>query len=389
MKKFYSLLFYSFLLFSYGNLTAQDIDIPVRFAAGNFITGNNIRQQSFQKQELQASLFNNDYYVLVQFSKLPSLPVQQNLRKAGLNLETYIPGNAYLSTVSNGYDFTKAGQSGIISVNIIPAFYKIDKAFSGFREAGNKDAQLLMAVSYYTSVNRSVVIEALLHLGALIIPTKFLETNVVFIQVDTGKINAIAALPFVSYISLQSLLSPSGKNLNGKGIVVGVGDNSEIITPHIDFNSRVINRVPFPFSFHGIHVSGTVAGAGLLDPKHNGMAPRATIVSQYFSDIITAAPTYVADYNMVVTNNSYTNAQDSCAGSGAYDVVSNYIDRQMGAHEKLLHVFAAGNDGRNTCSPYPYGYATIKSGYQVAKNVLTVGSVDTLYGPAFLPAAGR
>ncbi|MFZ1369515.1 MAG: hypothetical protein WAR78_03990, partial [Ferruginibacter sp.] len=271
MKKFYSLLFYSFLLFSYGNLTAQDIDIPVRFAAGNFITGNNIRQQSFQKQELQASLFNNDYYVLVQFSKLPSLPVQQNLRKAGLNLETYIPGNAYLSTVSNGYDFTKAGQSGIISVNIIPAFYKIDKAFSGFREAGNKDAQLLMAVSYYTSVNRSVVIEALLHLGALIIPTKFLETDVVFIRVDTGKVNAIAALPFVSYISLQSLtdrplnyksrgkhavaalLSPSGKNLNGKGIVVGVGDNSEIITPHIDFNSRVINRVPFPFSFHGIH----------------------------------------------------------------------------------------------------------------------------------------
>ncbi|HQW91447.1 MAG TPA: S8 family serine peptidase [Ferruginibacter sp.] len=406
MKKFYSLLFYSFLLFSYGKITAQDIDIPVRFAAGNFITGNNIRQQSFQKQELQVSLFNNNYYVLVQFSKLPSLPVQQNLRKAGLNLETYIPGNAYLATVSNGFDFTKAGQSGIISINIIPAFYKIDKAFTGYRQTGNMDGQLLMAVSYYTSVNRSVVIEALLQLGALIMPTKFLETDVVFIRVDTGKVNAIAALPFVSYISLQSLtdrplnyksrgkhavaalLSPSGKNLNGKGIVVGVGDNAEIVTQHIDFNSRVINRVPFPFSFHGIHVSGTVAGAGLLDPKHNGMAPRATIVSQYFSDIITAAPTYVADYNMVVTNNSYTNAQDSCAGSGAYDVVSNYIDRQMGEHEKLLHVFAAGNDGRNTCSPYPYGYATIKSGYQVAKNVLTVGSVDTLYAPAFFTSRG-
>ncbi|MBK8611777.1 MAG: hypothetical protein IPL84_18060 [Chitinophagaceae bacterium] len=98
-------------------------------------------------------------------------------------------------------------------------------------------------------------------------------------------------MPFVMYISLQSLadktlnyksvgkhavtnlLSPAGKNLSGKGVVVGVGDNSEIVTQHIDFNDRVINRVPFPFSFHGIHVSGTVAGAGILDQRHHGMAP--------------------------------------------------------------------------------------------------------------------
>ena len=60
------------------------------------------------------------------------------------------------------------------------------------------------------------------------------------------------------------------------------------------------------------------------------------------------------DYNMVVTNNSYTNADDSCAGIGAYDVISNYVDKQMGDYPKLLHVFSAGNDGRNTCSPYPY-----------------------------------
>ena len=49
----------------------------------------------------------------------------------------------------------------------------------------------------------------------------------------------------------------------------------------------------------------------------------------------------------------------------------------MSDYEKLLHVFAAGNDGNLTCSPYPIKYATIKSGYQVAKNVLTVGALDT------------
>ena len=406
MKKFYPLYFFTLLLFSYSSITAQNTDMPVRFTAGNFITGNNIQKQSFQKEDLQVSFFNNDYYVLVQFSKLPSLQVQQNLRNAGLNLETYLPGNAYLATIKNSFDFSQANQSEIISINNIPSFYKIDDALAVYTESNNNEDQKLIAVSYYTAVNKETVLAELQKAGALIVPTKFTVTNVIFIKVDTEKVNTIATLPFVSYISLQSLtdkllnyksvgkhavtslLSPSGKNLSGKGIVVGVGDNSEIITPHLDFTSRVINRVPFPFSFHGVHVSGTVAGAGLLDPKHNGMAPRATIVSQYFSDIITTAPTYVADYNMVVTNNSYTNAQDSCAGSGAYDVVSNYTDKQMGDYEKLLHVFAAGNDGRNTCSPYPVTFATIKSGYQCAKNVLTVGGLDTLYAPLIISSRG-
>jgi len=406
MKKFYSYCFYFLLLTGCLSATAQNIDKPVRFAAGNFITGNNIQKQSFQKENLQASFFNGSYFVLVQFSVLPSLQQQSELRNAGCDLQAYIPGNAYLAAIKNAFDFTQASNYNIVSINTIPALYKKDIAFNNFQQAAGNASQKLMAVNLYTSVNQTDVIAELEKAGALIIPTKFTEPNVVFIQADISKADAIAALQFVSYLGLQSLtdkelnyksigkhavtslLAPSGKNLSGKGITVGVGDNAEIATVTLDFTGRVINRVPAPFSFHGIHVSGTVAGAGLLDPKHNGMAPRSTIISQYFSDILTQAPTYVTDYNMVVTNNSYTNADDSCAGSGAYDVVSNYVDKQMGDYRKLLHVFAAGNDGGNTCSPYPINFATIKSGYQVAKNVLTVGAIDTLYAPAFFTSRG-
>ena len=406
MKKIYSYCFY-FLLLSCGfTATAQTTDTPVRFTAGNFFTGNNIQKQSFQKENLQPSFFNNDYYALVQFSKLPSLKTQNELRNAGCDLQTYFPGNAYLATIKSSFDFAQAGGFNISSVNNIPLFYKKDIAFANFLQSANKENQKLITVSYYASVNKATVIAELEKIGALVVLTKYTDASVIFVQADIDKVDAIAALPFVSYIGLQtltdktlnyksigkhavtSLLSPSGKNLSGKGIAVGVGDNAEIATSTLDFTGRVINRVPVPLSFHGIHVSGTVAGAGLLDPKHNGMAPRSTIVSQYFSDIITMAPTYVADYKMVVTNNSYTTADDSCAGSGAYDVVSNYIDKQMGDYRKLLHVFAAGNDGRNTCSPYPLTFATIKSGYQVAKNVLTVGAVDTLYAATVFSSRG-
>jgi hypothetical protein len=406
MKKFYSFCFCAILFFSSAKLAAQNTDAPVRFAAGNFITGNNIQQQSFQKGSLQSSFYKDDFYVLVQFSQLPSVQVQNDLKNSGCILENYIPGNAYLATIKGSFDFLQAGRFGIISINAIPVFYKVDEALKGYRQPANKENQKAIAVGFYSSISRADVVAELEKAGAIILPTKFTDANVVFIQADMEKVDAIAALPFVSYISLQTLTdkalnykssgkhavtglqSPSGKNLSGRGIVVGVGDNAEIVSQHIDFTERVYNRVPFPYSLHGTHVSGTVAGAGLIDQRYNGMAPAATIVSQYFSDIITSAPTYVSDYNMVVTNNSYTNADEGCPGTGGYDVYSNYTDKQMGDFPKLLHVFAAGNDGRNTCSPYPLAYATIKSGYQVAKNVLTVGAVDTLYGPAVFTSRG-
>jgi hypothetical protein len=406
MKKFYSYCFF-FLLFSgWFTVTAQNTDIPVRFLAGNIITGNNIQKQVFQKENLQASFFNSDYYVLVQFSKLPSLQMQNNLRSAGCDLQTYLPDNAYLATIKSSFNFSQAGNFEITSINNIPSIYKKDRAFLNYQQSADKENQKLIAVSYYTSLSKAEVMQELENAGALIVPTKYTDANVVFIQADMRKVDAIAALPFVSYLGLQtltdkelnyksigkhavtSLLASSGKNLSGKGIAVGVGDNAEIATLTLDFTGRVINRVAVPFSFHGIHVSGTVAGAGLLDPKNNGMAPRATIVSQYYSDIITTAPTYVTDYNMVVTNNSYTTADAGCPGEGVYDVTSNYIDRQMGDYEKLLHVFAAGNDGNLTCSPFPFKYATIKTGYQVAKNVLTVGAIDTLYAAATFSSRG-
>jgi hypothetical protein len=406
MKKFYSFCFYAILILGSADITAQNNGVPVRFIAGSFITGNNIQQQRFQKVDLQSSFYKDDYYVLLQFSKLPSIQLQRDLRNAGCYLENYLPGNAYLATVKSSFDFLQAGQFGIISINNIPLLYKKDLALANFKESVEKESQHVFAVHYYSSLNKKDVVSELEKTGAIVEPTKFVDADAIFIRPDIEKADVIAALPFVSYISLQTLTdktlnykssgkhavtglqSPSGKNLRGRGIVVGVGDDAEIVSQHIDFTDRVYNRVPFLYSLHGTHVSGTVAGAGLIDQRYNGMAPEATIVSQYFSDIITTAPTYVSDYNMVVTNNSYTNADAGCPGEGVYNVYSNYTDKQMGDFPKLLHVFAAGNDGGRTCSPYPLGYATIKSGYQVSKNVLTVGAIDTLYNRAAFTSRG-
>ncbi|MEO5648221.1 MAG: S8 family serine peptidase, partial [Chitinophagaceae bacterium] len=128
--------------------------------------------------------------------------------------------------------------------------------------------------------------------------------------------------------------------------------------------------------YHGTHTTGTAAGGGLIDAKNKGMAPKATIVSQYYSDIILNTSTYVTDHNMNITSNSYYSAFQACPGNGVYDVLSNFIDAQAKNNSQVLHVIAAGNDGTYTCNPFPNAFATIKSGWQTGKNILTVGAYD-------------
>ena len=184
-------------------------------------------------------------------------------------------------------------------------------------------------------------------------------------RISRPKLPKIAALPFISSLNLQpdeaarslnynnraahgpdALGASAGRNLQGRQVTVGVGDNSDVYT-HIDFTGgadRPLSRIRSIATEQP--TTGTrQAGAGLLDPRYKGMAPQATIVSQFFTDILSFAPTYIADYNMVLTNNSYTDAVAGCPGEGEYDATSNYLDAQLAAYPHLLHVFAVGNDG--------------------------------------------
>ena len=375
-------------------LLAQNTDVPVHFAKGDLITGNNIARKTFTPAGLKTSLFSNQYFALIQFTELPSAQIRQQLKDAGIVLGDYIPGNAYLAAIPVNFDFTAAADYKIISINIIPAAFKIDPAVAGFKSSTSKGDNKLIAVTFNTVVNKIVAEEALKKAGALVVHTKFNAANVIFINpASANLVNAIAALPFVNYISLQqlnatpinyndialhsfsSIQSVLGRNLRGKNVTIGMGDNAEIST-HIDFTGRLINRVYNVPQYHGTHTSGTTAGGGILNPMYQGMAPKSTIVSQWFNDIITNTPTYVTDNNLIATNNSYTTADNGCPGEGVYDITSNYVDAQMKSYDEVLHVFAAGNDGGFSCSPYPASFATIKSGWQCAKNVITVGNLN-------------
>ncbi|UEG51134.1 S8 family serine peptidase [Ferruginibacter lapsinanis] len=392
MKK--HVLFILVVSFLSSYLMAQRPEQLVRFKSGVLPTNRNIAAGNFSKQAINRSLFNDRYFVLVQFESVPSQKIQNALKHAGVKLDRYISSNAYLASIPKDFNFTAAKSFSINTIAQIPPVYKIDDRLKKTDPVIDKENLRLVAVSYSASADAKMVQDELLKAGAQIIPTKISSAGVVFVEADKTVVDLMADLPFVTYISLQTikdkplnynsvaahgvgaLNSAAGKNLNGKNVTIGVGDNADIST-HIDFAGRLINRTPWIVTDHGTHTSGTAAGGGILDVKYKGMAPKATIISQFFSDIITTAPTYIADNNLVLTNNSYYSVDVGCPGEGEYDLLSSFVDEQTNSYKQLLHMIAAGNDGDFTCSPYPAFFGTVKSGWQSAKNVLTVGAINT------------
>ncbi|HZV69793.1 MAG TPA: S8 family serine peptidase [Saprospiraceae bacterium] len=171
------------------------------------------------------------------------------------------------------------------------------------------------------------------------------------------------------------LKSPLTRNLDGTGMIVGIGDGGRLGS-HQDLSSSVLDLASFGKSDHATQVTGIITGAGLLDPAFGfGYAPNAHILVRNFSDILWASPQYIADFGMSLTNNSYGVNLTDCTYIGDYNGTSAALDAMILAYPSLLHVFAAANSGGLTCTPYPTGYATISGGYQPAKNVLTVGAI--------------
>ncbi|MEN9569261.1 MAG: hypothetical protein RL172_492 [Bacteroidota bacterium] len=391
MQKTILYIFYTVILHLSLPALAQEPGV-VKFANGHFNTGSNISNQQFNQQQLQPALYQNRYYVLVQFNSLPNKFTRQQLQKAGIELGDYFPGNAFLAAIPADFNFKLASQYHINAINLLPALYKTDRRLQQL-SVTDSSKDKAFAVCFFATLPRQQVQQALQQAGAVLRYHKFAQGNIIYIQPNKAIINQIASLPFVNSISLQytkdqplnyssralhgvsALSSPAGKNLQGNGVSVGVGDNADIST-HIDFAGRLINRTPWIPDVHGTHTAGTTAGAGIINVKNQGMAPKSTVINQFFSDIIFNAPAYLQDYNMILSNNSYHSSGNGCTGNGDYDVLSNYIDKQLADNTSMLHVFASGNDGSSTCSPLPQSFGTVKSGWQVAKNVLTVGAVD-------------
>ncbi|HTQ28154.1 MAG TPA: S8 family serine peptidase, partial [Puia sp.] len=391
MKHVYLISLACCLLF--GSSFAQKLTAPLRLKNGEISRENNLLGKRPSGTSFQYTRYQQKYYTIIRFDQLPGPSEKDALAARGIRLFDYLPGNAFTAEISDSSVFRDLKNAHVNAIFRIPPGQKLAPALT--EESGQRSQVdgAVIAVTFFGSLDKSSVEKELQAAGAHLQFTKIQPRHTVFVKASEAAIRRMAELPFVAYISPQVLKdmplnynnraahgldvlgASSGRNLQGDHVAIGIGDNSDPST-HIDLTGRLVQRNPTNVQAHGTHTAGTVAGGGILNPKYKGMSPHATLISQYFSDILVNTPTYINDYDMVLTNNSYFSGLNNCPGEGEYDALANYLDVQLDSFPSLLHVFAAGNDGALTCSPYPLHFATIKSGFQCAKNVLSVGNLN-------------
>lgn len=313
-----------------------------------------------------------------------------------VELVSYLPDNTYCVIVKNKSSLDKLKDAGVYFVTNVESNWKIHEDVLNSNSLSDDLVFLNIAVAKSTAPDQIEL--KLSQFGGIIKHDRHATLGYYTVQVPSKNILLLASWYKVLYISYakediplnltskslneialaNTSVTDGGYGLNGEGITIGVGDNTSGIF-HIDLLDRVINYTPAGYTNHGVHINGIVGGAGLIDPKGEGMATKAMLSDHYFSDVLVATPDIYEKHNVTVTNNSYSATRGSCEYAGTYDELSKGLDELSLAYPEVLQVFAAANDGLFDCPPYPTGFATIAGGYQTAKNALIVTSTDKEY----------
>ncbi len=387
------------LLLSISSLAQTDTRFNLLLQSGTIIPEKNITAEKLDQFNRTAARTSGQTFAIIQFEQIPSANDRLQLSQQGIELLDYIPNNAYTVIISGSLTTDLLTQVKARSIINLSATQKMQPELAKGNYpswAVKSQGTVNVWISFPKSFSFEKVQQELQSKNFEIISTLQKDYRIIALQVPATRLSELALLPFIEFVQaapaedkeinynsmyasranvLKAPIAFGGKNLNGQGVVVGVGDNGDIQT-HLDFTGRIINRAgEAPFA-HSTHVSGTIGGAGIIQELYAGIAPKSTLLSQVFSNIITYAPTYVQDNGMVITNNSYGSVVTDCAYNGLYDLTARILDQQAFDLPELQHVFAAGNDGNKTCAPYAPGFKTVLGGYQSAKNVLTVGSTD-------------
>jgi hypothetical protein len=179
--------------------------------------------------------------------------------------------------------------------------------------------------------------------------------------------------------------------LRGDGLLTSVKENL-FDTTDIDFTHRY-RRTATPSSLVTAHASimaTTIAGAANSSPYAQGVADRSRVTSANFASLLPEPDSLFNRHSITVQNHSYGTAMQNYYGveAAAYDVSARN-------NPALLHVFSSGNAGAQTSSGGLYtgiaGMANMTGNFKMAKNIITVGAIDSFYhvspmsskGPAY------
>jgi hypothetical protein len=378
-----------------GTVFAQKEKKLIRLHSGVVYTTPNIFSDSIENFNRKA-FQQGSAFAIIQFETIPSEQVKRELAANDIILLDYVPDNAYTVSIKQKLNQGLLQKAKARSIFIPTPQQKMHPALVPLAKMKSKN-RIKVQVRFPKSFTAADVVASLSSLKYTIVNKELLPYQIISIQIPVDQLVPLAALPFIEYLQeestqviplnqtsrhmsnatvLNASVANGGRGLNGEGVVIGIGDDGNV-QGHIDYTDRVIPKTTTASPGHGVHVGGTMGAAGNRNELNRGFASKATLLSAQFTDAWWNAADYVQDYGMVLSNNSYQIVSANCAASGIYDIYSGALDYQAYLFPFLQHVFASGNHGGLTCTPYTSsGFGTIAGSLQCAKNVLTVGGIE-------------
>lgn len=370
-------------------------DFSISINGNKISTSANFKQQVKELKKTTNRQSPKTEYTLLQFKKIPSQDEQQKLKKQGVTLLSYLSGNAYYAAIEPEF-YSKGGiTDNIRTVITIDPKYKldpmiVDNVIPDYALEGNG---IKVVISYFKGVDSKVISQDLASLF-----TKSLRNNEsfneVYLEASKEKLEEIAKFNWVQNIELisapvesdnlpgvtshkanvlGSTITGLGYGLTGKGVKVGVWDGN--LEKHKDHTGRVTVKEYESNSSHGEHVSGTIGGAGLLDPRAKGMAPEVLMYGWNFNTQSNGLTNYeereksVIEDGIEITSNSYGINLTSGYNTSRYGGSDRGDDKVTVTYPYLLNIYSNGN----AQTAYPGGFNTSTKN---SKNALHVAAND-------------
>ena len=262
-------------------ITGFSQQIEFKLKSGDFTIPN----------KLTTDIFENGEYRMLFFSEIPTNDQKLQLERIGVEFLYYLPPNIFVVYLNNNLSTTTLEKYNIISCNSLLPEYKIDyklkkKSFPEWTISGEI---LHLKLLIFKNVNIETIVEDLNSHCESINEVNNLS-NSVTVSINKTKLNLLSELEYISYIepidppttkendlgrtlhrtNVIDTEYNTGRKYNGDGVNVMMHDDG-YVEPHIDRKGRVDEQFCNSCSSssgdsHGDHVSGTIMGAGNLDP---------------------------------------------------------------------------------------------------------------------------
>ena len=340
----------------------------------------------------------NGHYLMT-FSSIPNQDEKNEMESIGINFLEYIPNKTYVVYSSKNLSYDDFLGYNLYSITKIMPSFKIDPKISKnpLPKWAFFDNKLHVKILIYKYVNLNIVNENLSSINSFsVLSIDNLNNNIIG-SLNPEDLHLLASLNYVWYIepidppstpenktaitlhrsNIINVNYTNGKKYNGEGINIMMQDDG-LVGPHIDRQGRLDQSNCSGCSSsasndHGDHVSGTIMGAGNLDPKAKGMADGAFLYvygssNNNYNDV----PNLYQNNDVVITSKSYSNGCNA-----GYTSLAQDLDEQINSYPSLIHVFSAGNDGASDCGyGAGSGWGNVTGGHKQGKNVIATANLS-------------